>query len=622
MEDLEDFFKDDERTLVGKDDPKKIVFNDPKKKNSQPLRSPLPSSAPNPQRNAVRTNETDNNAPNYLFEEDVFDDALENQPAESGDFDIDMDIDDVSRGSIRMVNNVDYDEAITQPTQPVDFGEAPKPIGQKLFVSSDSDSSPEMTNSQGNIELESNTKARASSRGNSHRTPTGSPKPILSKISPLKSIPSKLHSPLQPSSRTASKLSKQIATNIKNRQVSRNSFGEYDPDDDLSEFEDRDVDSSEDSGYEAVRATTERGRPAAKNNISKYKISNKSSSRSSVKPANKRRNKLRERIIESENESENEDEVQGDQNTRGRSLTKFKKPTLEPYEKHIKVGDLRQQQSKSSSTNPETGQQSRRSSRVRVPPLAYWRNERQVFVKKMGEELPSMAEVVRVDEPPTPVRSRIPSRATSRVTSRRPSRGPASVRSRGRASAQTRILTSRDPSVSRRITGHISEEDDDEDEDEAAVANGEYRGSEWIKQGFLKVDTFEGHGSDAKSNRLIAWAPGTEAYSTAVKTATDNFKLAILFDKNREFIATGMMLIPPNGSKSLKSTDTTYFVFYCISGIVEVTLSGSVFLIKKGCSLEVPMGNFYQFVNKGKKNATLFFVQTRGEDVEEYDDDE
>jgi centromere protein C len=135
------------------------------------------------------------------------------------------------------------------------------------------------------------------------------------------------------------------------------------------------------------------------------------------------------------------------------------------------------------------------------------------------------------------------------------------------------------------------------------------------------VDTFEGHGSDVKSNRLIAWAPGTENFSNSIIADQDNFKLAILFDKNREFIAAGMMLIPPNGVKSLKSTDTTYFVFYCISGVIEVTLSGNVFLIKKGCSLEVPMGNFYQFVNKGKKDATLFFVQTRGHDVDDWDEE-
>ncbi|KAH3683371.1 hypothetical protein WICPIJ_005660 [Wickerhamomyces pijperi] len=66
------------------------------------------------------------------------------------------------------------------------------------------------------------------------------------------------------------------------------------------------------------------------------------------------------------------------------------------------------------------------------------------------------------------------------------------------------------------------------------------------------------------------------------------------------------------GRKGMRSTEQTCFVFYCIKGILQVSLSGNVFVMSKGCALEVPMGNFYGFDNIGEEVCSMFFVQTRG----------
>lgn len=603
MEDLDEFFQDDERTLVTKEEPR-IVFHEPTQREElsrRPLRSPLGASSGT-----------------KILNGDLHDDPLEHQPGSSMDVDMDMDIDDQSRGSIQLMN-----DSLTQPTQqPLDddvptqaddfdvsFGvdeirDSPKPVirrdprlntpvGQKLFVSSDEDS-PDKSYSQRQRELERNTTVRSESKRSrsGQRTPgTGSRSPTLTPtryISPVKSI-SHLHSPLNPTRKT-----KSIATNDKGRINRRNSFREYDEGDDESDFEDKAVDSSDYSDSQPVKTT--RSKKVKKHVDDDDDDDDGGGDDERLQPKKRSARTQKKRI------NDTDDEIV--RSRRGRSRKKvFRSP--EPLqhngEIHIDVETLRlEKESRSSSKHPQAAGL-RRSSRVSVPRLAYWRNERQTFVKHAGEQLPSLAEVIRVDEPVQESRSRAPSRRST------------SIRARSRARSKSRSRTSRDPSRHGSRATSLSRGVSSEDEEELAVGNGEYSGSEWIRQGFLKIDTFEGHGSDAKSNRLIAWAPGTEAYSTSVVNATDHFKLAILFDKNREFIASGMMSIPPGGSKSLKSTDTTYFVFYCISGILEVTLSGSLFLIKKGCSLEVPMGNFYQFENKGKKDATLFFVQTRGQ---------
>ncbi|KAH3679727.1 hypothetical protein WICMUC_000758 [Wickerhamomyces mucosus] len=305
------------------------------------------------------------------------------------------------------------------------------------------------------------------------------------------------------------------------------------------------------------------------------------------------------------------------QRTSAISVSKSKsRPTSQVKETHIPLTTLqkRQNQHEKHDTNIESNQPTRRSSRIRIAPLAFWRNERVVYQKQRGDVVPSVKEIITIKENIEPLRQRSQSRmggvSRSRKNSRMPSRKNSRMPSRKNSRLPSRVVTP------------IQSEDESERDD--IIDETEDEKSKWIKTGFLKIDTYSGHGQDSKTPRLIAWAPGTENFSTSVRNQSgDNFKLSILFDQNREFIASGMMLLPPGGRKSLKSTDATYFVFYCIRGKIEVTLSGSTFIIKKGCSIEIPMGNFYQFINKNStQDAALFFVQTKGGNDDDDDDDD
>ncbi|ONH66694.1 Protein MIF2 [Cyberlindnera fabianii] len=682
MDDIEDFFKDDEpassdapvRNSTSIAERSSTRSTRAARSDAEPSRATArkrtPLLSPLPSKGLSRGQATDTDG------DDHYDDALDSVPPRSQS--AEMEIDEDSRGSIRSVNNFDHNH-LTHHTPPR------PPRGTTLFLSSDDDSDSDdardKTFEERQRELERNTTVRSSTRKstrgntNSYRDHT----PPAFQTSPLLSLSGKLNSPLhtgQMSSRSMASLTKSIASNRRGRNSNlpppspdfpiddgyqsetysrggtmglRERIVDSDDEDDYNDNREDDQDEEEDDDEPffkptskkrggSRKSTIEESMPPPKKTTVKGPTAKKAPAKvpvrapvkkSTVSTARKPRAKRSVPVIteyddspsgesdaapepiEKDNGRKNKFRREEDSKppSRGRSTVK---------EHHIDIDTLRKdQESRAPSRPPSSQAPTRRSSRVRVSPLEYWRGERMVYERKPNDSVPSAKEIVTVEQPPEkPI-----SRSSSTVGSRRASRSSSKVRGGSQRTTPARSRnTTRRPRID--IIPEDDEEDDNEDNDELeiAVRNGDAAGSEWMRNGFLKVDAYEGHGSEDKSNRIVAWAAGTENFSTEVKTAEDDFKLAILFDKNREFIASGMMMLPIGGRKNLKSTDGTYFVFYCIKGIIQVTLSGTVFMINKGCSLEVPMGNFYEFTNKGNTEATLFFVQTKGQEIIEWED--
>jgi mannose-6-phosphate isomerase-like protein (cupin superfamily) len=202
----------------------------------------------------------------------------------------------------------------------------------------------------------------------------------------------------------------------------------------------------------------------------------------------------------------------------------------------------------------------RRSKRVKVPPLAYWRNERIVY--NLEEERPHIKEIVYA---PVPVK-----------TERKKRRKPVQKASR--------------PSQKRRI-----EESSDESGNEGDVAG--------------KVDglVFDYPDMNQSSTRVIAWAANAGDFKD-IKNAA--YSLATLYDYNSSYCAGGIIDIKVNGSKPLKPSKQNSYIFYVISGRVEVNVSDTIFTLRKGGSFEVPRGNYYSITNADpERDAKLFFVQ-------------
>lgn len=235
----------------------------------------------------------------------------------------------------------------------------------------------------------------------------------------------------------------------------------------------------------------------------------------------------------------------------------------------------------------------RRSRRTKIAPLAYWRNERIVYTR--ADEFEDNDNKLVDDIHNIPLQEikevvHIPERAGSNTLSRRP------LRSRnGRVNK---------PRTNRRRPAR------------SAVSGSNSEGSEWLNDKNLSLEVYESPDSDARQVRRVAWAPQAETYRDHLIESDDpevaeNFKVATLFDQDRDFIACAMLELPVDGFKLLRSSAGSVYIFHMVEGDVEVTLNELTFVVTRGCSFQVPRANVYGFRNVGSEVATLFFVQSQ-----------
>ncbi|CAE6420456.1 unnamed protein product [Rhizoctonia solani] len=78
-----------------------------------------------------------------------------------------------------------------------------------------------------------------------------------------------------------------------------------------------------------------------------------------------------------------------------------------------------------------------------------------------------------------------------------------------------------------------------------------------------------------------------------------------------DFFAAGVMKIPVGGKKPNKPSKENTFVFYCVSGAVEVKIHKSTFTIAPGGMFLAPRGNVYTIANISQRDAYIFFAQSR-----------
>ncbi|KAG9121775.1 hypothetical protein FRC07_002129 [Ceratobasidium sp. 392] len=78
-----------------------------------------------------------------------------------------------------------------------------------------------------------------------------------------------------------------------------------------------------------------------------------------------------------------------------------------------------------------------------------------------------------------------------------------------------------------------------------------------------------------------------------------------------DFFAAGVMKIPVGGRKPNKPSKENTYVFYCVSGAVEVKVHKSTFVISPGGMFLAPRGNVYTIANVSQRDAYIFFAQSR-----------
>ncbi|KAJ8102871.1 kinetochore CENP-C fungal-like protein [Lipomyces tetrasporus] len=188
----------------------------------------------------------------------------------------------------------------------------------------------------------------------------------------------------------------------------------------------------------------------------------------------------------------------------------------------------------------------RRSKRVRVQPLAYWRNERIVYNlgerRDSGPALPQIKEIIMVDSPQ--------STSTTRTSAQRKSRA-GSIFKRARAEEE------------------LSDDNNDSEPDEVIGEVNDFMDDEKIVKRRLAV-----------SGQAIPF----------LQTASSSFKFAKTFDEPGGFMASGMVLLPVHGEKGSRPSRHNALAFCVVEGYVEVTIQDTVFRLRRGGHTIVPRG--------------------------------
>ncbi|KAG1728604.1 Mif2/CENP-C like-domain-containing protein [Suillus paluster] len=86
-----------------------------------------------------------------------------------------------------------------------------------------------------------------------------------------------------------------------------------------------------------------------------------------------------------------------------------------------------------------------------------------------------------------------------------------------------------------------------------------------------------------------------------------------------DFIAAGVLRIPPNGRKPSKGTKDNTYVFYVIEGAVAAVIHESQYIVATGGMFMVPRGNTYYIENISDRDAKIFFTQARQVSEEDQD---
>lgn len=239
----------------------------------------------------------------------------------------------------------------------------------------------------------------------------------------------------------------------------------------------------------------------------------------------------------------------------------------------------------------------RRSKRVKIAPLEYWRNEKIVYKRANQEPVLNIDKVITYerddrDEEDLMKKNRV-SKTKPKVTRARPYTYIPTGKKRGRPRKESGEAQEPGPDINRPIIDEIKQ--------------GKYPNSEWLQHGILESEI---KGSDdTLQKEIVAYASSMSQAEQLKDTKDENFSLEILFDTHKEHFASGILKLPVLGRKQTSESNSAFMTFFIVQGVVEVTLANRNFITTEGCSFQIPAMNSYAFENKGNNEARMFFVQ-------------
>ncbi|KAF9303269.1 hypothetical protein BGZ74_004069 [Mortierella antarctica] len=231
----------------------------------------------------------------------------------------------------------------------------------------------------------------------------------------------------------------------------------------------------------------------------------------------------------------------------------------------------------------------RKSSRTRLQPLEWWKNEKVVLGKSDVQGVAEIKAVIKapaVEERPLGTTKR---KATKRPASKSTTNGHvAKKRVRGPDSDMDDV--------------HVEPVVDGEEEDRLAI---EEQGLK--EEPEQMVDTVDWNTGETISRR-VAESKSVAAFNK-VQGGGYQYHRGL---EDVKYIVSGKMRILPGGQKPVGNGAKTSMVFYVISGAAQVCVNKTEFALSTGGSFLIPKGNVYSFTNlSSKRDLILFFVQSR-----------
>lgn len=204
----------------------------------------------------------------------------------------------------------------------------------------------------------------------------------------------------------------------------------------------------------------------------------------------------------------------------------------------------------------QTRNKIRKSTRIKVPTLDYWRNERIVYRRNHPHQS------LNIDKIITFVEDR---QAKKEITKK--------------CNKKARQVQASSP---------IWIQDND---------------SKWLKDGLLTIRP-----SGTSENVIVAMAPLYQQSGKTKSTKFNNFTVNTFF-KDQENFASGQLKMPVKGLKSQDNIGECSATFHVTKGVVKFWINGQPFTCPTETTIQVPAFNTYKIVNIGKTEAIMFFVQ-------------
>lgn len=257
--------------------------------------------------------------------------------------------------------------------------------------------------------------------------------------------------------------------------------------------------------------------------------------------------------------------------------------------------------SESDQTPITTQRRLRKSSRIKVPTLDFWRNERIIYKKDPNGPGLTIDDVIKIDK----------DKEVHEDDFIKKKKGQSSINTVG----QGKKKRGRKKKIANNL-GFVSNLNHKIYE---KIDAGEIPGSDWLKFGIFETEVQEEH-NDNMQDMVVAFAPDTASETVATLTSLDDFTICFTLEKalsESDMIKTGFLKFPiETGRKSKHKNACKWLQFIVLNGVVEVKLyhnddqraKEDIMVCVKNSEFLIPTGAYYSLENIGEDELQLNFT--------------